>query len=608
MRETLLLRLVGASVLTAAVAVAATASLAEPAASGSNQALAVDLTDDAGIYTALLHYAATHSGWRNVGPTVQILASRTGRRIVLLSADHQPLADSADGHPPLPPAAPTVVDPLRVDRTLAPADASGIDPDAVGPYQLTAPEEASLRAVARRIAACIDSKESNGTTSIAAAADGHPTVIGGDPVLDETCGLSALQQPTPTETNALDSLEKLSDTCLSRESLPPVTIATDYSWEPATPAPAGSDQPYRSCIMEARRRQLEPFVAPAALLYVADAPGTPADRIARPSDRLHIGLAVTAVLALAAAVTLVLAGLRLVIPLQALTIAVRRIREGDETARVRVRGRDEIARLGSAFNEMAEHKERTERLRRARVDDVAHELRSPLGNIRGWLEAVDDGIAEPDPVLISSLLEETQLLEHVVSDLQDPICTGTSGLMLRREILRVSRLLEAAHTAHRAAAEAAGIALKTACTDHEIEINADPLRMRQALDNLIVNALRHTPGGGVVCIEARADLGAAVIEVTDTGSGIAPGELPFVFDRHWRAESSRVQQTAGHGLGLSLVRRLVDAHGGTVSVRSAPHRGSTFTIRIPALELGGDQTTGTVDGPPNCPGARPSVL
>ncbi|MFJ2649222.1 sensor histidine kinase [Streptomyces sp. NPDC087420] len=347
-----------------------------------------------------------------------------------------------------------------------------------------------------------------------------------------------------------------------------------------------------TCISTSRAEQLAPYVAPVALLYVSS-PARAATTFFDLSrgNRARIAGGAALVLLLTVTVT-TLAGIRLVRPLRALTHAARRMEDGDTSARVRVTGGDELGRLAVAFNSMSERREQLESVRKAMVSDVAHELRTPLSNIRGWLEAAEDGVVAHDQVLLTSLLEEALLLQHVIDDLRDLSAADAGELRLRKEWVDAGELLAQAAVAHRVNAEGAGVALSVSSGSAEsseslasplpgLLLEADPVRLRQAVGNLVSNAIRHTPRGGVVTLRARADGPHLLIEVADTGSGIAPDELPHVFDRFWRAEKSRSRQTGGSGLGLSIVRKLAEAHGGGVGARSEVGVGTVFTLTLP---------------------------
>jgi two-component system sensor histidine kinase BaeS len=207
---------------------------------------------------------------------------------------------------------------------------------------------------------------------------------------------------------------------------------------------------------------------------------------------------------------------------------------------------------------------------------VSHELRTPLSNIRGWLEATQDGVAELDPALTISLVEEAMLLQHIVDDLQQLALADAGKLRLHLEPVDVADLVEQIATVHRAAA--AGLTVEVTGRPN---LDADPVRLRQAVGNLLANAVHYTPAGGRVSLRAYADGDDVLIEVADTGPGIAPEHLPYVFDRFWRAEKSRSRQTGGSGLGLAIVRQLAEAHAGSATVRSEPGRGATFVLRLP---------------------------
>lgn len=270
--------------------------------------------------------------------------------------------------------------------------------------------------------------------------------------------------------------------------------------------------------------------------------------------------------------------IRLVRPLRALTAAAQQ--PPQQHARVAVTTKDETGYLAAAFNDLTARREQMESQRKAMVSDIAHELRTPLTNIRGWLEVTRDGLLDPDPGLIASLHDEALLLQHIIDDLQDLAAVDAGTLRLHREPVGVDELVAQVVSAHSTRAEASGIRLLTR-TDPGLWLDADPVRMRQALGNLVANALRHTTTDGTVTVIAQPAGDLAVLTVEDTGDGIAPEDLPHVFERFWRAEKSRSRRTGGSGLGLSIVRQFVEAHGGTVTADSEPGSGAVFTVRLP---------------------------
>ncbi|MCR6490816.1 HAMP domain-containing histidine kinase [Amycolatopsis sp. OK19-0408] len=580
MRRSLLLRLFVLSALVAVASIAATAWLAARTTSGAiQQEQGQALADDGNIYRGLLKYAATHPNWHDVGAQVRGTASITGRRIALTLTDGTPIADSATDGRPLPLRPSIVVDPLSVDSGLGQdTTADRIDPDAVGPYALSEADRANLGAVAQRVLRCVQGR--SGLGSIETSPGGHPRIEGADPFVLSSCNGSALSKPTKTEQAALDQLSTLVNACLNRgpESKPlaQIQVLPDFTWVHRGVAAEESEQAVRSCLNAARREQLTPFVAPAASLYLT-APGgePPAGFTLSPENKVRLFQVAGGILLLTLLVT-AFAGLRLIRPLRALTGAARRMEAGETGAQVKVRGRDEIARLGTAFNAMSASRERLEETRKMMVSDIAHELRTPLSNIRGWLEATQDGISRLDDELVDSLLEEAVHLQHIVDDLQDLALADAGALRLHPEPVDVAALLAQVVAAFRPE----GVSLTVSADP--VELTADPVRLRQAVGNLVSNAVRHTPAGGSVVVRGRRDGDDVVIEVADTGAGIAAEDLPHVFDRFWRADKARTRGTGGSGLGLAIVRKLAEAHGGTATAASVPDQGSTFTLRLPA--------------------------
>jgi signal transduction histidine kinase len=272
---------------------------------------------------------------------------------------------------------------------------------------------------------------------------------------------------------------------------------------------------------------------------------------------------------------------RILGPVEAITAAARRMEAGDLAQRVRVTSSDEIGDLARAFNAMADAVARSESLRRALVTDVAHELRTPLTNLRCQIEAVQDGLQEADAATLRSLHEETLLLARLVGDLQDLALAESGQLPLHPAPVRLADAVDAALAAIRPIAAARGIVLQVD-VPAPLCVDADRERLAQVLSNLLANALTHTPEGGTIRVSGRASAGQAVVEVADSGEGIAPEHLPHVFDRFYRCDPSRARTTGGAGLGLAVVRQLVEAHGGQVSVASEPGAGARFTFTLAA--------------------------
>jgi two-component system sensor histidine kinase BaeS len=595
------------SVLIALCSVVATAWLAvQTTTRAIREEQGQALADDTDILRQLSGYAATHPNWSGVQATVRRLSAATGRRIALTAADRTPIADSAKSRTALPPGAAATVDPLHTDTYSEPgAQLSGIDPRAVGPYRLTSMERARLGKLATLRQKCA---ARNGVdTTITWTPSGRPVLSDENGILPnstvpEVCADGQLNTLTHTEETALTRLTTLAEACLRRENvaLPAKGfISLEFSGQAPQPQfalgrknlgghPTAIGAKGNECVAEARREQLDPDVAPVAELFLGTGDSAVPHFDMSNANKAKVVGVTGLVLALTVAVTALVAT-RLVRPLRALTQAAQQPLE--QHVRVPVTTRDETGILAVAFNELTERRERMEAQRKAMVSDIAHELRTPLTNIRGWLEVTRDGIVDPDPELLASLHEEAVLLQRVIDDLQDLAAADAGTLTLHREAVRADELLEQVAAAHRVGAEAAGIGLRTG-TDGTFApagsgtpwLDADPVRMRQALGNLVSNAIRHTPDGGTIALSAREEEGQVVIEVADTGSGIAAEDLPSVFDRFWRAEKSRSRRTGGSGLGLPIVRQLVAAHGGTAAVASELGAGSVFTLRLPRTD------------------------
>jgi two-component system sensor histidine kinase BaeS len=601
LHRSLLLRLLLLSLLISIGSILATAWLAVRTTTVAiRQEQGRALSDDARVYDTLIGYAATHPDWSQAGDTVRRLAQDTGRRITLRSEQKVLIADSAPDADVTPTTASAVIDPLSADVTLdTQAVVDRIDPRAVGPFRLPPGERTRLRATAVSAAGCLRDVFHLDAT-VVDGPSGRPILDASadDPADNARCRQvrAQLAAPTPTEAKALTGLNILVNSCLRRRQVAAVQLELDPNWRRwsavvkpgplAKPGPAkgdsGGSSAVTGCIGTSRREQLAPYVAPAALLYVST-PGTAAQR-AGPFDlsaanRGRIAR-VTVLVLLAAVLITVLAGSRLIRPLHALIGAAQRLRDGDDSARVQVSGGDEIARLAGVFNDMSQRREELENLRRAMVSDIAHEMRTPVTNIRGWLEAAQDGVARPDPAFIASLLEEALLLQHVIEDLQDLAAADAGELRLHRQPIRLTDVVGQVAAANQARAAAAGVTLGAEVAE-DVDLFADPIRLRQVVGNLVLNAIRHTSAGGTVSITAGRGDGGVVIDVADTGTGIAAVDLPYVFDRFWRADKSRNRQTGGSGLGLPIARKFAEAHGGRLSVASTIGHGSVFTVVLP---------------------------
>jgi signal transduction histidine kinase len=273
----------------------------------------------------------------------------------------------------------------------------------------------------------------------------------------------------------------------------------------------------------------------------------------------------------------------LVAPLRQLTAAAEAMAAGDLSQQVQVRSRDEVGELGQAFNQMASDLQAAESVRRQMTADIAHELRNPLSVIRGNLEAIQDGIYPADAEHLAPIYEETMLLQRLVQDLRLLSLADTGQLPLIRTDVDVAELLAGSAASAQAAAQDRGISIALDVPPTEqgaLVVHGDADRLRQVIGNLVGNALRYTPAGGQIALRARPDGHRVRLAVSDTGQGIAPEDLPHVFDRFYRGDTSRDRASGGSGLGLSIARALIEAHGGTIDVQSTPGEGTTFSILL----------------------------
>jgi signal transduction histidine kinase len=268
-------------------------------------------------------------------------------------------------------------------------------------------------------------------------------------------------------------------------------------------------------------------------------------------------------------------------PIERLTGAVRRLGEGDLSARAGLCGRGEVGDLGRAFDEMAGRLERLVRSERELLANVSHELRTPLARIRVALELA----AEGDQARARRYLEEigTDLaeLERMVADVLSAarLDLAAGDLPLRREPVDLPALLAEAGARFRERRPSRTLGLDA--TPLPGPLHADPALLRRAIDNLLDNAAKYSDEAAPVDLTARLDGSAVVIEVRDRGIGIDPGDLPRLFTPFFRTDRSRARGTGGVGLGLALVKRIVEAHGGAVAVESVPEQGTTIRVRLP---------------------------
>lgn len=286
---------------------------------------------------------------------------------------------------------------------------------------------------------------------------------------------------------------------------------------------------------------------------------------------------------------------RILAPLQVLGGAAQRLGQGDLTQRVPAAGPSEVRQLSDTFNAMAENLQAAEQQRRDLTADVAHELRTPLSNIQGYLDAVHDGLLQPDEATISTLRQQTVHLVTLVEDLRLLALAEAGSLTLQTELHSLNDLLEESVEAFRPRAETKSVRLMLDVLGESPGAVLDRTRVAQVVGNLLENAIFHTPEGGSVGVTARIDGPGVVVTVADSGPGIPVEDLPRVFDRFYRVDPSRSRSTGGAGLGLTIARQLVEAHGGRIWVESLPGEGARFSFELP-LNQGEGQGSSRVQG------------
>jgi signal transduction histidine kinase len=267
-------------------------------------------------------------------------------------------------------------------------------------------------------------------------------------------------------------------------------------------------------------------------------------------------------------------------PMTSIFSAIDSISEGDLSVRVPERYPRQFGQLAKRFNHMVSELERADQQRRNLTADIAHELRTPLHIIQGNLEGIIDGVYQPTPEHINNTLDETKLLARLVSDLQTLSLAEAGQLPLHPTRFMLADLMDDLTSSFSAQAASLGIDLHTSIADPTKELTADYDRLNQVLSNLISNAIRHTPKGRIISIEAESIPSGVRIAVRDTGQGIPAEDIPFIFDRFWRGDKFRTERV-NSGLGLAIAKQLILAHGGTIEVESKPGEGTIFTIELP---------------------------
>lgn len=273
---------------------------------------------------------------------------------------------------------------------------------------------------------------------------------------------------------------------------------------------------------------------------------------------------------------------RLVRPIERITDTARQLSDGERDARTGMSGDDEIAVLGRTLDEMADAIEADRELERRLTADVAHELRTPLQAIQATVEAMQDGVLPADEERLGTVRNETVRLARLADAILELTRLERGSLPFDMRPLELATPVRAAVDAHQALIEACELTLDIEAAEG-VPVVGDTDRLQQAVGNLLSNAARYTPPGGRIDVRVRAKDGHAIVEVADTGVGIADEDAERVFDRFWRADSARSTATGGLGIGLAVTKEIVERHGGSIRAQRRPSEGTVFTVTLPML-------------------------
>ncbi|MFM9927100.1 sensor histidine kinase efflux regulator BaeS [Variovorax sp. H27-G14] len=271
----------------------------------------------------------------------------------------------------------------------------------------------------------------------------------------------------------------------------------------------------------------------------------------------------------------------LLAPVKRVAGVTHRLAAGDYESRVAVSSNDEVGQLARDFNSLAHTLQRNEQMRREFMADVSHELRTPLGVLHGELEAMEDGVRRLDAQAVRSLQHEVGMLNQLVSDLYDLSLADVGALAYCKADVDLRELIEASVDAFRERLASAGLRLELDLPAQPLVAFADERRMQQLFSNLVLNTCRYTDAGGVLRISAREQDKAIAIDLMDSAPGVEAAQLPRLFERFFRGEGSRNRASGGAGLGLSICRSIVEAHGGSIEAKASPMGGVWVAVRLP---------------------------
>jgi two-component system sensor histidine kinase BaeS len=562
-------------VLVMLVAVTATAATAWLTLRQASQQLNASVTasqqDITDITNQLRQYGSEHGTWEGVPAVVQGLSQRTGQRIQLVTELGQVIADSDQlaGHSARPVRSPpTLVNPRPQLKLPQPVTAEYLDrvSAAITDYRSGVLFAACLTRLG------IEVRSTEGALGIPSFGVTAVTDASSDAQVTH-CQVSSAGNGSQRQADLTATVECVKVRAFSANGQ---VITKTPPLKAPSPNATETDS-MESCLQQTFTERVADFAPIPLQVYLG----------ARDNSKALSPAPVLAAAALVATFALagtILLSRRVLRPIGTLTSASQRLGAGDLAERVPVVGNDELAKLARSFNRMADSLQRGEERQRRLVADVAHELRTPLANLRGYLEALKDGVISPGPEVFASLHEEAVLQQRIVDDLQDLARAEAGVLAYHRTRVDLAELLETCRTAHHARAETAQVRLVLEAPA-PVYVQADPDRLRQVLGNLVTNALRATPPDGKITLRVAGTLDYTTMQVTDTGSGIAAKDLPHIFDRFWRADAARGRTTGGSGLGLAIAKQIVTDHRGSIMVNSTVGVGTMFTITLPSATL-----------------------
>jgi signal transduction histidine kinase len=268
-------------------------------------------------------------------------------------------------------------------------------------------------------------------------------------------------------------------------------------------------------------------------------------------------------------------------PISELTHAIQEMSKGNLQQRVPVRSKDELGQLAESFNQMSRDLGRAIQARQQMTADIAHDLRTPLTVIAGYIEALRDGVLKPSPERFETLHNEVQILQRLVSDLRTLSLADAGELKLQQQIIHPNDLLQRIKSSYQHTTSSKGIDLNLELEENCPTIFIDVERMIQAIGNLVTNAIEYTPEGGMITLVSSHDEKNVSLHVIDTGEGIPPETIQNIFNRFYRGDNARSNKNGETGLGLAIAQSIVKAHGGEIQVKSEVGVGSEFTISIP---------------------------